>query len=123
MGWAAPGRFTRDVARLKLTTTLAASAPAQAAIAAYLEKGGYDRHLRQLRHALMLRQDAVAQAVARHFPPGTRATRPAGGYFLWIELPEGTDTLALQQLALSHGISIAPGPIFSAGPALPTACG
>ncbi len=29
VGWAAPGRFTRDVARLKLTTTLAASAPAQ----------------------------------------------------------------------------------------------
>ncbi|MFC4522461.1 aminotransferase-like domain-containing protein [Cupriavidus pinatubonensis] len=114
VGWAAPGRFARDVARLKLTTTLAGSAPAQVAIAAYLEKGGYDRHLRQLRHALMLRQDAVAQAVARHFPPGTRATRPAGGYFLWIELPEDTDTLALQQLALSHGISIAPGPIFSA---------
>ncbi|CAG2131754.1 HTH-type transcriptional regulator NorG [Cupriavidus numazuensis] len=114
VGWAAPGRFAREVARLKLTTTLAGSAPAQVAIAAYLEKGGYDRHLRQLRHALMLRQDAVAQAVARHFPPGTRATRPAGGYFLWIELPEGTDTLALQQLALSHGISIAPGPIFSA---------
>lgn len=114
IGWAAPGRFAREVARAKLTSTLTVAAPTQAAILNYLEKGGYDRHLRQLRQALMQRQDAFAQAIARHFPPGTRATRPAGGYFLWIEMPAGTDSLALHRYALSHGISIAPGPIFSA---------
>ena len=54
------------------------------------------------------------EALAAHFPPGTRATQPAGGYFLWVELPEGADTLRLHRQALQHGISIAPGPIFSA---------
>jgi DNA-binding transcriptional MocR family regulator len=114
IGWAAPGRFTQDVARLKLTTTLSASAPAQAALADYLAKGGYDKHLRQLRHTLSVQQSAMAQAMVRYFPRGTRATRPSGGYFLWIELPSNVNSLEIHQQALSLGISIAPGPMFSA---------
>jgi DNA-binding transcriptional MocR family regulator len=114
IGWAVPGRFTEDVARLKLTTTLSASAPAQAALADYLAKGGYDKHLRQLRHALSVQQNALVQAVVRHFPKGTRATRPNGGYFLWVELPGKVNTLDVHRQALSLGISVAPGPMFSA---------
>lgn len=114
VGWTVPGRFTRDVARLKMTRTLSASAPAQAALADYLAKGGYDKHLRQLRHALSAQQAAMLDAVARHFPKGTRATRPDGGYFLWIELSGGVDALELHRRALSLGISVAPGPMFSA---------
>ncbi len=113
VGWAAPGRYTQSVARHKLTTTLAASAPAQAALAEYLAKGGYDRHLRQLRHTLSVQQSAVMQAIVRHFPSGTRATRPHGGYFLWLELPENVNSLEIHRQALSLGISVAPGPMFS----------
>ncbi|MEF7616168.1 PLP-dependent aminotransferase family protein [Aquincola sp. MAHUQ-54] len=114
VGWAVPGRYTQAVARLKLTTTLSAPAPTQAALAAYLEKGSFDKHLRRLRRTLALQQTAFAQAVGEHFPAGTRATRPAGGYFLWVELPRGTDALQVHQQALASGISVAPGPIFSA---------
>ena len=114
IGWVAAGRFTQQIARLQLTTTLSASAPAQAAIADYLAKGGYDKHLRQLRHALSIQQNAMIEAVVRHFPKGTRATRPEGGYFLWVELPRGIDALAVHREALSLGVSVAPGPIFSA---------
>ena len=114
VGWAVPGRFTRDVARLKLTRTLSASAPAQAALADYLGKGGYDKHLRQLRHAMSTQQEAMLQAIERHFPAGTRATRPDGGYFIWVELPGDVDTIAIHRQALSLGISVAPGPMFSA---------
>ena len=114
VGWVAGGRFHEQIARLKLMTSLSASVPAQAAIADYLQHGGYDRHLRKLRHALESQQHAMLAAVARHFPDETRVTRPSGGYFLWLELPERIDALRLFQLALAQGISIAPGPIFSA---------
>lgn len=114
IGWAMPGRFVSQVSRLKLTTTLSASAPAQAALADYLAKGGYDKHLRQLRHTLAVQQSAMAQAVVRHFPKGTKATRPGGGYFLWIELPGQANALDIHRKALSLGISVAPGPMFSA---------
>jgi DNA-binding transcriptional MocR family regulator len=114
VGWAIPGRFTDVVARLRLMTSLSPSAPAQAALADYLTKGGYDRHLRQLRHALAIQQSAMAEAIARYFPKGTKATRPGGGYFMWVELPETADSLLIQQQAISLGISVAPGPMFSA---------
>ena len=114
VGWVAPGRYLQMVERLKLTTTISASVPAQVAIAKYLQKGGYDRHLRNLRHTLMLNQIKFIEAVERHFPEGTRLTAPQGGYFLWVKLPDGVNALQLHKLALANGISIAPGPIFSA---------
>ncbi|WP_137818852.1 GntR family transcriptional regulator MpaR [Pseudomonas sp. 2FG] len=113
VGWVAAGRFAQKVERLKLMTTLSASVPAQAAIADYLQHGGYDRHLRKLRYALEEQQSALLAAIARHLPSSTRVSHPAGGYFLWLELPEQVDSLKLFQMALAQGISIAPGPIFS----------
>ena len=114
IGWAAPGRFASRVARQKLITNLATSAPAQVTLAAYLEKGGYDKHLRKLRHTLQAQQAQFAQALGQHFPLGTRATRPVGGYFLWVELPDQVSALEIHRQALSLGISVVPGPIFSA---------
>jgi DNA-binding transcriptional MocR family regulator len=114
VGWASPGRYAKTVERLKLTTTLSASVPAQIALASYLKKGGYDRHLRSLRHTLLLQQIKFVEAIERHFPEGTRLTSPGGGYFLWIKLPDGVNSLDLHRAALKAGISVAPGPIFSA---------
>ena len=56
----------------------------------------------------------LVASAARHFPRETRVSRPNGGYFLWFEFPERVDSLQLFQLALAQGISLAPGPIFSA---------
>jgi DNA-binding transcriptional MocR family regulator len=114
VGWVAGGRFAGQIERLKLMTSISASVPAQAAIADYLQHGGYDRHLRKLRYALESQRNAMLAAVARHFPEETRVSQPDGGYFLWLEFPEQVDSLRLFQLALAQGISIAPGPIFSA---------
>jgi len=114
VGWVAGGRYTEQINRLKLMTTISPSVPAQAAIADYLKHGGYDRHLRKLRDTLELQQGAMLAAATRYFPANTRVTKPAGGYFLWFEFPEQVDSLQLFQLALAQGISLAPGPIFSA---------
>ncbi|MFV3289786.1 GntR family transcriptional regulator MpaR [Pseudomonas sp. NY11955] len=113
IGWVAAGRFAQKIERLKLMTSLCASMPAQAAIADYLQHGGYDRHLRKLRYALEGQQANMLAAIARHFPAQTRVSQPSGGYFLWLELPEQMDALKLFHMALAQGISIAPGPIFS----------
>lgn len=114
VGWVAPGRFGPRIERLKLMTTLSASLPAQAAIADYLQHGGYDRHLRRLRHALESQQAQMRDALARQLPRGVRISRPDGGYFIWLAFEPGFDTLALHQQALAQGVGIAPGPIFSA---------
>ena len=114
IGWVAAGRFRQAVARQKLVNTLATCIPAQIAIARYLERGNYDRYLRRLRKTLMESRDQYIAAISRYFPENARVSRPAGGYFVWVELPEGSDALAVQRQAMAAGISIAPGPMFSA---------
>ena len=47
------------------------------------------------------------------FPAGTRATRPTGGFLLWVELPAGCDTNRLFDDALARGIGITPGGLYS----------
>jgi len=114
VGWVAAGRYAQAIERMKLMTTLSVAVPSQEALTDYLQHGGYDRHLRQLRQSLATQQARALRAVGKHFPKGTRVTRPEGGYFLWVEMPSGVDALRLQQLALSHSISLAPGHLFSA---------
>ena len=75
VGWVAGG-YAEQIERLKLMTSLSASIPAQAAIADYLQHGGYDRHLRKLRYALET-QNAMLAAVARYFPEQTGSAVPA----------------------------------------------
>jgi DNA-binding transcriptional MocR family regulator len=114
VGWVAAGRFACQVQRLKLMTTLSTAIPSQLAISDFLQGGGYERHLRQLRLTLAAQQALALRLIADHFPAGTRVTRPQGGYFLWLELPAQIDTLQLLQLALAQRISVAPGHLFSA---------
>ena len=114
VGWAAAGRFAGRMREVKLMTTLATNICAQAGISDYLRKGGYDYYLRGLRGKLSKNRDELLRAIKAHFPPGTTATNPDGGYFLWVELPNRVNALKLHGLAMDAGISIAPGPIFSA---------
>jgi DNA-binding transcriptional MocR family regulator len=93
VGWVAAGRFAGQVQRLKLMTTLSTAIPSQLAISEFLQGGGYERHLRQLRLTLAAQQALALRLIAEHFPAGTRVTRPQGGYFLWLELPAHIDTL------------------------------
>lgn len=114
IGWVAAGRFAERIRRQKLATSLATTVPVQIALAGYLKQGGYDTHLRGLRQRLEVQAETMLGAVERHFPAGTRLVRPQGGYFMWLELPQGVDALRLHQHARERGISVAPGPIFSA---------
>ena len=61
-----------------------------------------------------MQESVLIDAVEHHFPAQAKLARPAGGYFMWIELPAQVDALKLHKMALDQGISLAPGPIFSA---------
>jgi DNA-binding transcriptional MocR family regulator len=114
LGWVAAGRFTKDLARRKIESSLATSLPIQQCVAQMLQHGGYDQHLAGLRRSLASQQSAALDSVRRHFPAGYRVAAPGGGYFLWIECAARVDSLEVHRLALDFGISIAPGPMFSA---------
>jgi DNA-binding transcriptional MocR family regulator len=114
IGWAAAGKFREAIVNRKFATTLGTSVPPQAAIAHYLRHHAYERHLRGVRQAMLEGVNRMSEAIAQHFPEGTRFTRPQGGYVLWVQLPDEVDSFALFDRAASRNIGIAPGPIFSA---------
>jgi DNA-binding transcriptional MocR family regulator len=114
VGYVAPGRYRDAVERLKFTQTVASPTLVQMAVADFLENGGYERHLRRLRRSLCEQVTRVSESIAQHFPVGTRISRPRGGVLLWVEMPAGKSSLELHDRALARGVSVAPGPIFSA---------
>lgn len=114
VGWAAPGRLQAQVEWLKFTVSTAAPTLSQLAVAEFLQSGGYDAHLRRIRREYARNAELISEAVMRYFPPGVRLTRPAGGFVLWVQLPEQIEALELYPLALAQGITLAPGDLFSA---------
>ncbi len=52
--------------------------------------------------------------MGRHFPEGTRATRPVGGQLLWVEMPRKVSAVRLYEDVRPFRISVAPGVLFSA---------
>ena len=86
---------------------------AQLAVAEFLATGDYDRHLRRIRRVYREQVEKMRYLVAEHFPEGTRASRPQGGFVLWVELPRGVDGEALLERCLQRGVSVAPGTLFS----------
>ncbi|GAB4210591.1 MAG: PLP-dependent aminotransferase family protein [Synechococcales cyanobacterium] len=114
IGWCAAGRYHSEVLRLKSILNQNTAVGSQLTVAAFLNSGGYDRHLRHLRRVYQDLSARMVQAIADYFPAETCVTRPTGGHVLWVEMPLGFDTLRLYQEALDHGIAIAPGVMFSA---------
>jgi DNA-binding transcriptional MocR family regulator len=114
VGWIAPGRYQAEVEQIKSITSISTATPTQLAVAEFLANGGYDRHLRKIRRVFAYQTARMAEAVGRCFPEGVRVSQPVGGCVLWVELPKGCDAMRLYEDSLANGISIAPGPIFSA---------
>jgi DNA-binding transcriptional MocR family regulator len=115
IGWLATRRDMQRVLESKLALTLCGAALPQAAFAEFLSSGGYDNHLRRIRRVFADSINQMIRTIDRAFPKGTKVSRPAGGFVLWLELPKPLKSRALFDEALEHGICFVPGDVFSAG--------
>jgi 2-aminoadipate transaminase len=88
------------------TTVLAA-----AILAEYLREHLGD-HLEEIRRIVSRKRDAVCDALERHLGQLCSWNRPAGGYFIWVRLPDACDTTRLDQLASDAGIRYGTGRAF-----------
>lgn len=114
VGWVVAGRHMQRVLETKFALTLCGPALPQAALADFLASGGYDSHLRRVRRTFAANIERMVRAIDKAFPPGTRVTRPAGGFVLWLELPKPLKSRNLFDQALEQDICFAPGDAFSA---------
>jgi 2-aminoadipate transaminase len=76
--------------------------------------GFLDQHVKLIRQVYRERRDAMLQALREYFPPEVTWTHPKGGLFLWVTMPEGTDSETLFRAALAENVAFVPGDSFYA---------
>lgn len=115
IGWAIPGKFLDEVKQTKRIHNISCPTLTQVAMTHFLKNGRYEYHLKNLRRALHTQSLKYMQAIIDYFPPGTKVSRPTGGFTMWLELNKKIDAFKLRTEAMKQRIAIVPGKIFSSG--------
>ena len=100
----------------KVISDLASSSLIQRALQAYVTVGRYQSHLRKAVQMYGKRNNAMQHAIQRYMPVDVRFTRPQGGLFVWLTLPDRVRVDELFTLACKSGVSFTPGPVFFSDP-------
>jgi len=81
----------------------------------YCEAGHFEERLPLLRETYKARRDHMLAELDRTMPENATWTEPDGGFFIWVELPEGVDTETMLESAAREGVTYLPGSIFYPG--------
>ncbi len=99
------------IKKIATNTYISPSMVSQAIVAEFCRSGAIEGSIATVKDALRERRDATVSALERDLPDAAFVA-PEGGYFLWVELPEGTDVAALASAASERGVTIVKGTDF-----------
>ena len=112
-GWVvAPKSVLAKINLVKQGTDLCGSAFNQVVVEHYFTDTPWQKTLRTFVNTYRTRRDAMLAALDEHFPPEASWTRPEGGFFVWVTLPDYVDTGSMLGAALEHGVTYTPGDGF-----------
>lgn len=77
-----------------------------------VKDGFLKEHVRLIRRVYRERRDVMLGAMTQYFPDGVSWTRPEGGLFLWVRLPEELDAAQVLEKAIEHHVAFVPGVAF-----------
>jgi 2-aminoadipate transaminase len=106
-----PEKLIARIAKLATNTYISPNMVAQSIVNEFCRGGSYERSIATVKAALSERASALCAALSREIPDA-RFVEPQGGYFLWVELPAGTDGDALFAAAAERGVQIVKGTDF-----------
>ena len=114
----APEDVIVKIVQLKQAADLHTSTFCQYVAYEVARDGFLEQHVKLIRQVYRERRDAMLQALEEYFPDVVTWTRPQGGLFLWVTMPEGTDSQALFRAALAENVAFVPGDCFYASNSL-----
>ncbi len=106
-----PEELIARIAKLATSTYISPNMVAQAIVDRFCRSGAIDRSIETVKEALRERAATLCDALRRDLPDA-RFVEPEGGYFLWLELPRGTDVGALFEAASLRGVQFVKGADF-----------
>lgn len=115
IGWVvAPKPVMEKLVTAKQAADLHTSTLAQRIMWRHLTDNDLDAHIARIRERYGAHRDQMVAAIERHFPEGVTCSRPDGGMFLWVRLPEGCSAMELFDKAIGRKVAFVPGAPFYA---------
>lgn len=112
----APPSLLRPMVIGKQAVDVHTSTLSQWIVSEFCRSAEFTEHIERVRADYRVKRDAMLRALETHFPGGVHWTRPEGGLFLWVTLPEGASTSMLLREALKERVAFIPGtPFFADG--------
>jgi 2-aminoadipate transaminase len=117
LGWAAgPREVIAQLGAAKQTTDQCAGGLGQRMVEEYGRAGHFERQIPASRELYASHWRALDRGLRAHMPDSVTWSEPLGGFFSWLTLPEGIDSIALRPLAIEAGVSYVPGAPFGGAP-------
>ncbi|MGB2953717.1 MAG: PLP-dependent aminotransferase family protein [Gaiellaceae bacterium] len=110
-----PAKLARAVEAIAVSTYISPVSLSQAAVWEFIRRGSFEPNLERVNGLLRERRDAMLAALERGLGGDARWSRPEGGYFLWLDLPRGTDAGDLLARATEAGVTFVKGSDFFPG--------
>ncbi len=115
IGWiVADPVLTEKYAILKQGVDLQTSTIDQMVVAKYMENYSLDDHIEKIKELYRARRECMLNAIERYFPKNIKYTKPRGGLFIWVMLPEGYDSKKILEKAIEQKVAFVPGQSFYA---------
>ncbi|MGH3446357.1 MAG: PLP-dependent aminotransferase family protein [Nocardioidaceae bacterium] len=115
VGWVlAPHAVREKLVLAQESATLCPPTFSQLAVSAYLSSQDWRAQIKQFVEMYRERRDAMLAALDEHMPAAASWTRPTGGFYVWVTLPEGLDTKAMLPRAVTDRVAYVPGTAFYA---------
>ncbi|WP_208748682.1 PLP-dependent aminotransferase family protein [Arthrobacter sp. PM3] len=110
LGWLlAPEALHQPLTDIAQTAALNPSVFNQLLLTAYLDGPSWRDTLARYRGLYRAKLEALVGALTEHMPAGTTWDLPAGGFYLWVTVPQGIDTHELVHEAIERGVAYVPG--------------
>jgi 2-aminoadipate transaminase len=110
LGWVyAPRPVMDQLVTVKQASDLHSNYLSQRIAARYLSDTDIDAHIRKIREAYRQQCACMLEMVGSEFPEDVRSTKPEGGMFLWLTLPERCRSMDVYEKALVHQVAVLPG--------------
>ncbi len=115
VGWVlAPHAVREKLVLAQESATLCPPVFSQFAVSNYLSNHDWKRQITVFKDMYRERRDAMLEELAEHMPDGATWTKPAGGFFVWVTLPEGIDSQAMLPRGVDARVAFVPGAAFYA---------
>jgi 2-aminoadipate transaminase len=113
LGWICADKDVMEkIIVAKQSSDLHSNYLSQRAVYQYLVDNDLDEHILKIREVYKRQRDLMVSMIEEHFPEEIKCTKPEGGMFLWVTLPENVSSLHLFKLATEENVAFVPGKAF-----------